>query len=148
MAIIRWRPLSEIDKFFDELSLMPFINNRSLLATDVYEENNTIFVKMQVPGITPENIDITIEGDYLHVKGQQEEEKESDKRNYYRKEIRTGMFETTVHLPSAVNPDQVSADFKDGVLTITLPKRTPEEQQRKIKVTTRQNKVTRQKPKQ
>jgi HSP20 family protein len=131
--MIKWRPFHQLEDLF---------NNRQLsgyqwdLAVDVYEENNNIIAKMNIPGIDPENIAIDIEENHLHVSGEREEEKEVDEKNYYHKEIRRGSFERIVPLPCAVHKDKVSAEMQDGVLVITMPKIKEEEKAaNRIKIT-------------
>jgi HSP20 family protein len=131
MAIIRWRPLGEIDKFFEELGGLGQTSRD--LAADVYEDNGNVIVEMQMAGIDPDNVDINVEGDHLRVSGSREEEHETEDRNYYAKEIRRGSFERIIHLPVAVNPEQTKAEVTNGVLKITLPKLS-KTQARKIKV--------------
>ncbi len=121
MAIIRWRPLADFEKFAEDINLLRHTIGRDL-AADVYEENGNVIVKMHVPDINPDKLDISVEGDHLKVSGNREEETAEAERNYYTREIRTGSFERIIHLPAAVNKEKTRADIHDGVLTITLPK--------------------------
>ncbi|GIW62936.1 MAG: hypothetical protein KatS3mg090_0762 [Patescibacteria group bacterium] len=88
-------------------------------GVDMFEENNKIFVKAAVPGIDPNNVDITFEDGVLHIKAK-EEKKEEDKneRQYYRKD-RIVSFDYTVTVPRPVNPDSLTAEVKDGVVTVS-----------------------------
>lgn len=130
MAIIRWKPFGEIDKFLEEHMGKHFGND---LAADVYEEGNNVIVEMNVAGIEPDKVDITVEGDHLRVSGSREEKKETKDRDYYVKEIRHGSFERILHLPTQVNRKETKAEVQDGVLKITLPKLN-HEQGHKVKV--------------
>ncbi len=121
MAIIRWKPLADIDKFFEDFNVLQHQVGRDL-ATDVYEENGNVIVEMHVAGINPDKVDIVVEGDHLRVTGSREEKKEMEDRDYYAKEIRRGSFERTIHLPAAVNREKTRAEVHEGVLKITLPK--------------------------
>lgn len=129
MAIIRFDPLSDIAQLLE-------INGKhhGKSATDIYEKDNTLFVKVEVPGINPEHIKIDLENDNLRITGHEEKTEEVKKRNYYLKEIRTGNFERLIHLPIEVDADNVAAQVQDGVLTISLPKKTKTEEKRKITV--------------
>lgn len=133
MAIIRWQPFQDLDKFFEDLQLVPFFRNGTDLAADVYEEGNNIIVEMQIPGIDADNINISVQDDYLRVGGVREEKKEVEKKHYYTKEIRRGSFERLIALPAPVIADQARAEFKDGTLKISLPKKQ-QQQEQKIKI--------------
>jgi len=118
--IRRWEPFKEfIEKFFEEDLDFSFSPK---LATDVYETNKDLIVEMQVPGYNKEDIKISFQDDYLKVEGKAEEEKEEKEKNYWRKEIRRGSFVRVIPLPRKVDPKKAKANFKDGVLKISLPK--------------------------
>jgi len=68
-------------------------------------------------------VDISLEGNILNIRGEKKEEKEEKKRDYYYTERQFGSFHRSIQLPSSVDPDKVEAKFKDGVLTVTVPKR-------------------------
>lgn len=122
MAIIKWQPFDELDRFIDEFPRITLPKMGWDLAVDVYEKNNTIIAQMNLPGIDSKNINVSVEGEYLHISGSREESEEEEKKQYYRKEIRRGSFERTVLLPHAVQKDKVTAEFKNGEITVTLPK--------------------------
>lgn len=125
MPFIRWRPFTDLDHLFE--------NNSHDLAADVYEENDTVYVEMHVPGMTPDEIDISVEDNHLRITGSRKEREEIGDRGYYYKEIRRGDFERSLTLPSAVDSSKASAEFSDGVLKIALPKKMAGES-KKIKV--------------
>jgi HSP20 family protein len=118
--IRRWEPFREfVERFFEEdfdFSISP------RLATDVYETDKDLVVEMQVPGFKKEDIKVSFQDDYLKVEGKAEEEKEEKEKNYWRKEIRRGSFVRVIPLPKKVDPRKAKANFKDGVLKISLPK--------------------------
>ncbi len=120
MALVRWKPFGDIEKFLEETNLWQTIAGKDLSA-DVYEENNNIIVEMHVAGINPDKVDIVVEGDHLKVSGSREEEHETEQRDYYTKEIKRGSFERYIHLPAAVDRTKTRAEVHEGVLTITLP---------------------------
>lgn len=120
MTLIKWEPFSEIDHFFDDLPSLTKVGWD--LAVDVYEKDNNLVAEMNLPGIDPEKIDIAIEDGYLRVTGSREESKEEKKKHFYSQEIRRGSFERVVRLPSPVQKEKVTAEFKNGELRITLPK--------------------------
>lgn len=127
MALIHWRPFA----FDDMLENVPRTQD---LAADVYEENDHIMVKMHIPGIDPDKVDISVENEYLHVSGTREEREETEDQEYYRKEIRTGSFERLIPLPAPVDEENTRARYKDGVLTISLPQKKAEEQRSRVSV--------------
>src|SRR3990167_7113367 len=98
MQIVKWEPFKEIDRFFDD-RFLSFPSMPKLgwdLAVDVYEEKGNVIAKMSLPGIKPEEIDISLGDDMITISGRREEEKEVDKKDYYSKEIRRGSFSRSV----------------------------------------------------
>ncbi len=153
MALTKWRPRNGLAKFFDEdfplFSWRPF-GERFFdedfpvatlpkfgwdLAVDIYEKNGNVIAEMNLPGIDPDKIDISVEDGYLTVSGSREEKEESKEEDYYSKEIKRGSFERTVKLSHAVKKDKADASYKDGVLKITIPKDEKKEGTVKVKVT-------------
>ena len=102
-------------------------------ALDVYEEKNELVVKAEIPGLTKDEIDITLEGDTLTIKGEKKKEEETKDEDYYRCERTYGEFSRTIEFPVAVQTDKVNATFKDGVLEIRMPK-TEEAKKNVVKV--------------
>lgn len=95
--------------------------------TDVVETDKAIEVSMELPGLDEKNIDVTLTRDTLTVKGEKRAEREDRNGGYYLSERSYGSFYRTIPLPPGVSADDAKAEFKKGVLTITLPK-TPEAQ--------------------
>ncbi len=89
---------------------------------DIAETDNDIIVKAEIPGVDPKDIDISIMGDTLTIKGKKQKEKEEAGETYYRVERSSGSFTRTIDLPSKVMTDKVEAKEHLGVLEITLPK--------------------------
>ena len=92
------------------------------LAVDVYETAKDVVIKAPVAGIDPEDLDITITDEMVMVKGERKEEREVEKSSYHYQECYWGAFSRTVNLPVKVLPDDAKADFKNGILTIRIPK--------------------------
>jgi HSP20 family protein len=124
MAIIKWNPNGMIDDFFnDDDFFMPMRRMHKLMpAVDVYENKDNVFVEASLSGIDPEKVNITVEDDVLRIEGKEEHTSEVDEKNYYRKEIRHGSFTRAIPLPMKVKSDATNAEYKDGILKITLPK--------------------------
>ncbi len=132
MPIIRWRPFRELEELFEDIPVRAHFWD---LAADVYEDNGNVIVKMHVPGIDPDKIEIEVEDNHLHITGSREEEREVEDKQYYRKEIRYGSFERVITLPCSVLTEKTMADFENGILIIKLPKETKGRAAKKIKIT-------------
>ena len=102
-------------------------------AVDVYEDAEKVVLKLEVPGIRREDLDIRVEGRTLTVKGERNFEKEEKEENFHRIERRYGSFVRSFTLPATVNPEAVEATSTDGVLRISLAKK-PEAQPKQIQV--------------
>ncbi|MGA9530441.1 MAG: Hsp20/alpha crystallin family protein [Candidatus Babeliales bacterium] len=131
MPIIRWKPLEEIDEFFERMRHPDYGLD---LALDMCEDEDNVYIDMHVPGIEADNIDIDVENQHVRIAGSRKEEHEDKEKNYYRKEIRRGAFERIVALPSSIHKEGVKAEVKDGILHVILPKEKRGASQ-KIKVT-------------
>jgi len=100
---------------------------------DLAETDNEITVKAELPGVEAKDIDINVTGNTLTVRGEKKHDREEKGRDFYYAERRYGGFHRAVQLPAPVDPDKVNAEFKNGVLTVTLTKH-PESRPRKITV--------------
>lgn len=134
------RPEGLIDRMFDAFwrneNLPAFFGETGWLpAVDVSETAQAIMVKAELPGLKSENIEVAITGDLLTLTGEKSEEKTEKHGESRYSERRFGRFARTIALPAAVDEEKVEAVFKDGVLTITVPK-AEVAQKRKIAVKT------------
>lgn len=102
-------------------------------SVDIYEKDGNYVVKADVPGIDEKDLGVEIKDNVLTISGKKEEEKETKDGDFYRVERSTGTFSRSLALPEGVQADQVQADYKKGVLTVTLPK-PKEAQPKKIEV--------------
>jgi HSP20 family protein len=100
---------------------MPMISLRAP-SLDVFEEKEDIVVKADLPGMNKDEIEVTVAGDVVTIKGEKKKEEEVKEKDYYRRERSYGSFVRSVELPSEVKSDQIKASFKDGVLEIRMPK--------------------------
>jgi len=91
-------------------------------AVDVSETKDAFVVKAEVPGMAPEDLTVGLENGLLTIKGEKKVEKETKEEQYYRMERTYGAFARTVRLPATVDGSKVNAAFKNGLLTVTLPK--------------------------
>lgn len=92
------------------------------LAIDVYQTGSEVVIKAPIAGVSPENIDISINDDVVTIKGERKQEKEIKQEDYYCQECYWGAFSRSVILPVGVAAEKAKASFKDGILTVTLPK--------------------------
>jgi len=104
-----------------------------LLPMNVAATSSHVTVTLELPGVDPVDVDISVTGDLLTVRGEKKLDREEKKQDYHLVERQFGSFERTVRLPSTVNPDRIDATFKNGVLTISIEKRS-DVAARKIKV--------------
>jgi len=143
--MMRWQPFPEliilrqaVEKLFEN----SFVTPSRILGTlgsdvatpiDIYQTANEVIVKAALPGIKPEEVDITITGDTLAIKGETKAEEKIEREDYLYREHRYGTFNRSVALPSGLNTDKTEADFNNGILTLTIPK-SEETKPRQIKV--------------
>jgi HSP20 family protein len=112
------------------------VSGGQTLAVDIYETESSVVIKTSpILGAQPEAIDVSLTGDALTIRGETRPEDSIPAENYLRRERKYGPFSRTVTIPRPVKPDQAVADFKDGVLTITLPK-TDDARPRTINIAT------------
>ena len=116
----------EIDRLF-ESPLTEWARASNLLsgwtpALDIYEDKDNLFVKMDLPGMKREEIDVSLHEGSLSISGERKSEQKHEDAEVYRAERFFGRFQRTVTLPTPVAPEKVKAEYKDGILTITLPK--------------------------
>ncbi len=139
MSLIKWEPFDEFDRFFRDVQpLMPARSSQMGfdMAVDVYEDGGEIVAEMNLPGLKGEEIDVEVEDNYLRIAGRREEVQEKKEKSHYVKEIRRGSFERVVQLPDAVEQEAVTAEYKDGVLKVHMPKLAKKEEN-KVKVQVR-----------
>jgi HSP20 family protein len=132
--LVRWEPFRDLvslreamDRLFEESFVHPQTGwlaptEAGALAVDVYETEDAVVVKSAIPGVKPEDIDISLTGDSLTIKGESKFEEEVNEENYVRREMRYGSFARTFPVPTSVVADEAEAQFENGVLTLTLPK--------------------------
>jgi HSP20 family protein len=102
---------------------------------DVSEGRKNIIVKAEIPGIEAKDLDISIDGRLLNIRGEKKQEQTEEEETYYRAERSYGYFNRTIELPSEVDPNKVDASYKKGILKIKLLK-TKSSDTKRIKVTT------------
>jgi len=133
MDIIRRDPFKElttlreeIDRIFDSFfGRVPAVAEREvawLPALNLEETDDEFIVKVELPGLKKEDVKIHLTDDSLTISGERKMEKEEKGKTYHRVEMAYGRFQRTITFPSEVEPDKARATYKDGILTITVPK--------------------------
>ncbi|MFH1887849.1 MAG: Hsp20/alpha crystallin family protein [Pseudomonadota bacterium] len=132
MDLVSWKPFGELANLRQE---MERLWNRSLGEglferpgvtwspnLDVSEKDDTVLVRAELPGLEPPDITVSVSGDVLTIRGEKKSETEKDEENVHYSERYFGSFSRSLKLSSPVDPGKVEASFKNGVLSITLPK--------------------------
>lgn len=130
MSLIRWDPFRELETFPASMSGFLGKDWEKVMSTttwnpsvDIFENDNNVVIKAELPGMNPKDIDVRLENNILMIKGERHFEKETKEENYHRVEREYGTFSRSFSLPAAVKEDKVFAEYRDGILKITLPKR-------------------------
>jgi len=133
MAIERWDPFREAISLRDAMNTLlqesfvrpggiPAQNGLAALPLDVGETENEFVIKATLPGVKPEDVQITVHGDTLTIRGEIKAEEEKKGEHWHIRERRVGTFQRSVSLSTPVNSDKAQAQFEHGILTLTLPK--------------------------
>lgn len=139
MSLIRWSPRSELwDPFSNLADLQEEVNRlfdgslrrggqRDFVtvfapAVDISEEKDHFLVRAELPGLSKDDVGVALQDSYLTIKGEKKHEAESTEAHYHRVERMYGTFSRTFELPVAVDAKKIDAQFKDGVLSVRLPK--------------------------
>lgn len=130
----------DLDRWFDDLfsrrwphafdwrlpiSGREFSISGGVPKVDVVDHDDEIEIQAALPGVKKEDLDVSISENSVTIRASSQQEQKQEEEHYYRREISRGEFQRTLTLPSYVNGDQAKASFKDGMLTITLPKAEP-----------------------
>jgi HSP20 family protein len=132
MALIRWEPFHEIDtlqrqmnRLFD--SLMPTTGAENvgvsfMPAAEMQETADAIHLKLEVPGLEAKDLDVQVTAEAVSISGERKSETKTEENGLTRSEFRYGKFQRVIPLPTQIQHDQAQAEYKNGVLTLTLPK--------------------------
>lgn len=128
MSLIRWSPSWDpFQEMEDMMKVMPTQNSGQIQkgfipALDVYETKDAVVVETPLAGVDPKDVTVSVEKGVLTISGESKKEHEVEEKNYYRKEVRSGIFYRQVPLPVAVDENHVTASFEDGILKIMCSK--------------------------
>jgi HSP20 family protein len=130
MSLVRWDPFREFGSmpmrfggFFGKEWEPPVPTTTWSPSVDIFENDDAVVVEVELPGMKIKDIEVKLENNVLMLKGERRFEKETKEENYHRVEREYGSFTRSFSLPMAVNADKVSAEYKDGLLRIVLPKK-------------------------
>lgn len=139
MALIRWRndlfnPFNDLDRLQDDINQLfngtrgpapqQGIFDRTISpAVDMVETKDEFVVLCDLPGVSGDDLDITVTKDVLTIKGEKKGKAKEEESKYYRRESWAGSFQRTIALPAGIDSDKVEAGFNNGVLEVKLPKR-------------------------
>ncbi|NBD15475.1 MAG: Hsp20 family protein [Cyanobacteria bacterium] len=145
MALIRWQPFREIDELqqemnrvFDNLGYSSLARKTDGLTSfvppaEMEETEDAVLIRLEVPGINPEDIDIQASAESISIRGERKSESKTEEKGMTRTEFRYGSFQRVIPLSTRINHNQVEAEYKNGVLELTLPK-VEETKQKAVKV--------------
>ncbi len=133
MSLARWEPFGqlrrmreEMDRLFESMAVprlfAPWEVERVGPPLDIFERDNNVILKAEVPGLKKEDVEVTATEDSVSLKGEFKREEEIKEEAYYRHERRLGRFYRTVPMPTAIRPEEVKATFHEGVLEVVAPK--------------------------
>lgn len=130
-------PFEEMDRMFDQYFRRSWMRpwrfewpsfpelalpEMKILKVDVVDREAEVVIKAEIPGVEKKDLDISVGEDTVTIKGSTRHEEKEEKGDYYRREISSGAFLRTVALPATVDGSKAKANFKDGMLELTLPK--------------------------
>ncbi len=132
MALIRWQPFQEVEtlhrqmnQMFDELIASERQSATSWQpAIELQDTEDDLVLRSQIPGVDGKDIDIHVTREAVAISGEHRFEKKTQEKGFFRSEFRYGNFQRVIPLPVPIQNDQVKADFRNGVLTLTMPKVT------------------------
>jgi HSP20 family protein len=116
-----------MDRLFEESFVRPRMGRilpggNGTLAVDMHETDDNVVVKAAIPGLDPDDLEITVTGDTLTIEGETEAEEEIEEENYICRERHYGVFSRSLAIPTSIKADEATAAYEKGILTLTLPK--------------------------
>jgi HSP20 family protein len=128
-------PYKAFESFLYDWPYRSLENNQAawIPAVDILEKDGNLVLEAHLPGVTEKDIDVKLEGHVLTLTGERKLENEENQNNYHRRESSYGAFSRSFTLPDTVDAEKIKADYKNGILTVTIPQR-PEVRPRSIPV--------------
>lgn len=143
MSLVRFQPFREIEALHNEMNRLferltvsaPEMGWGGFVpAAELSEDKEAVYLKLELPGLDPKDIDIQVTADTVSIRGERKVESTSEENGIRRSEFRYGSFQRAISLPSEVRNTEAKAEYKDGILHLTLPK-VVEEAPKAFKVT-------------
>jgi HSP20 family protein len=136
MALMRWNPARDLLSIRDDMNHLfneffgrtegqegSWSSGAWAPPVDIHETDDALILKAELPGFSKDDVNVELKDNSLTLKGQRQDEKEVKEEQYHRRERTYGSFQRTFMLPATVDPEKVTATYKDGVLELRLPKR-------------------------
>lgn len=145
MALVRWQPFREFEELQSEMNrLFDTFTNSTLTrrgngvgtfipAAELEEADDAIHLRLEVPGMEPNDLDVQVSADSVSIRGERKTETKTEEKGMTRSEFRYGQFQRVIPLPVRVDNNNVKGDYKNGILHLTLPK-AEEEKHKVVKV--------------
>ncbi|MEO0769472.1 MAG: Hsp20/alpha crystallin family protein [Cyanobacteria bacterium J06649_4] len=143
MALVRWSPSRELDTIQREMNRLfdasfPSLQGRDglgefLPAAEIEETDEDYALKLEVPGMKADDLDIQASAEYISISGERKREHKREENGVTRSEFRYGSFQRTIPLPGRIDHQNISADYNDGILHLSLPK-AEDEKNKVVKV--------------
>ena len=135
MTLVRWNPIrdfsvlqNQMNRLFEDAmgTWLGESNGRGSTGwvplADIYENENDLIVRAELPGVDPEMVDLRVENNVLTIRGERPFEQKVEQENYHRLERSYGTFSRSFTLPATIDADKIRAEYRDGILNLTLPK--------------------------
>ncbi len=140
MALIRWEPFREVESLQREMNRLfdamnpssDGVSNNLVFApaAELQETSDAIHLKIEIPGLEAKDLDVQVTAEAVSIRGERRSESKTEEKGVFRTEFRYGKFQRVIPLPVRIQNDKVEAEYKNGVLTLNLPK--AEEEKNKI----------------
>jgi HSP20 family protein len=135
MTLVRWNPIrdfsvlqNQMNRLFEDVmgTLPGESNGRGntnwVPLADIYEDDNDLIVRAELPGVDPKMVDVRVENNVLTIRGERPFEQKVEQENYHRLERSYGTFSRAFTLPATIDANKIRAEYRDGILNLTLPK--------------------------
>ncbi|MGO9410113.1 MAG: Hsp20/alpha crystallin family protein [Spirochaetia bacterium] len=138
MNLIRYSPnaldlLDNVSSWFDDMFTEPVFGHSGVPAVDVKETGAEYLMEVELPGLSEKDVDVKLDNNLLTISSSKEDKKEEKKDGYLMRERRSSSFARSFVLPEGIDREKISAEFKNGILTLSFPK-TPAAQPKTIEV--------------
>lgn len=144
MVLIPWRPIQDMGRWFEDEDFFPAFPVLRIREPkmDIYEKGNNVIAEIEVPGVDPNKINVSVKDNILTVEGGEEKKEEEKKKGYSRREIRKGYFKRMMVLPAEVVEGKAEASCENGMLKVVIPKTKPDKRAegKKIRIKVKKSK--------